>query len=234
MALRILAALSAVFVFAASGALAQGYGSSPYSQYGQGYIPNQQPQYAPRTNPRYAPSPQHQAPPRYAPDRPAADGADPAAKVSKQLNGLREFLAGMQGQSVNQERALNYIETQIAPDVDFKTMTDLSLGRLANRMSPQQRARAEAQLRRTFTTKLIEVMGDFRSTRFSVGKTRRGTSKGELVVPVRLDRWQGEPLKVNFRFYKARGGWKVFDAEAGGQSAVMFFRGYFARQWRGS
>jgi ABC-type transporter MlaC component len=100
-------------------------------------------------------------------------------------------------------------------------------------MTPGQRTAAESTLRNNFTAKLVETMGDIRSTRFSVGKTRRGTSRGELVVPVRLDRWRGQPLTINFRFYRAQGDWKVFDAEANGQSAVLFYRGFFARQWRG-
>jgi len=207
------------------------------------------PQYAPRYAPQngynynrgygrqgYAPRYRAGAQPQYAPQNAAPNPPnpnDPATRVSTQLSNLRAFLAQSQGGAIDPAQALGYIEKQIAPDIDFEAMTRIALGRLANRMTTQQRAAALTALRSNFTSKLVEAMGDIRATSFTVGKTRRGTSRGELVVPVRLDRWRGQPFTINFRFYQAKNGWKVFDAEAGGQSAVLFYRGYFARQWRG-
>ena len=192
------------------------YGS-PYGQnYNQGYAP------------RYIPQP--------APQKAAPQEDSPSAIVSTQLKNLRAFLDKSQGdasaRALNPSQVLGYIERQITPDIDFQTMTQMALGRLANRMTIQQRDAAMGALRSNFTSKLVEAMGDVRATRFTVGKTRRGASRGELVVPVRLDRWRGRPMTIKFRFYKSKDGWKVFDAEAGGQSAVLFYRGYFARQWR--
>jgi len=197
------------------------YGS-PYGQnYNQGYVP------------RYVPQPA----PQFAAPQVATPQVDsPSAKVSTQLKNLRAFLSKTQGDAsgggLDPSQVLGYIERQIAPDIDFQTMTKMALGRLANRMTAQQREAAMSALRSNFTSKLVEAMGDVRATRFTVGKTRRGASRGELVVPVRLDRWRGRPMTIKFRFYKSKDGWKVFDAEAGGQSAVLFYRGYFARQWR--
>lgn len=158
---------------------------------------------------------------------------DPAIKVKAQLAGLRAFLSEAQGGAIPPQKALAYVEQQIAPDIDFATMTRMSLGRLANRISPAQRAEAESTLRKNFATKIVEAMGDIRGTRVTIGATRPGQSRGELVVPVRLERWRGQPLSLNFRFYQSKDGWKVFDAVANGQSAVLFYRGWFARQWRG-
>jgi len=230
MAKLFLGAASALIVMSTGLAFAAGYGPQHGHQYNQGYIPGPYvPQAMQNKAPRYAPVPQRR---QIAPTV-ALNANDPAVKVSSQLANLRTFLTKSQDGGVDSAMALNYIQSQIAPDIDFQTMTRMSLGRLANRMTPAQRTAAENTLRNNFTAKLVETMGDIRSTRFSVGKTRRGTSRGELVVPVRLDRWRGQPLTINFRFYRAQGDWKVFDAEANGQSAVLFYRGYFARQWRG-
>lgn len=232
MAKLFVGALGALAVMTVSTAFAAGYGQ-PYTQsYNRGYIPGpyvppalqQQRQNA---QPRYAP-----AQPRTPAPAPLPNPDDPATKVSKQLANLRAFLEQAQDLPVDPVMAMEYIETQVAPDIDFPTMTRMALGRLAHRMSPQQRAQAEDALRTNFITKLVDAMGSMRTTGFTVGRTRPGTSRGELVVPVRLDRWQGQPLTINFRFYKTQSGWKVFDAEANGQSAVLFYRGYFARQWR--
>lgn len=209
--------LSAVVLITTGSAFAANYAP----QYGQRYAP----QYAPQYGQGYAP--------RAAAPQPAQTQNDPARKVSQQLSKLRAFLEKTQGGTVDPAQALQYIERQISPDVDFATMTRMSLGRLANRMTAQQRSTAQSILRNNFTSKLVQAMGDIRATHVSVGQTRPGTSRGELVVPVQLDRWRGQPMLINFRFFKSSDGWKVFDAEANGQSAVLFYRGYFARQWRG-
>lgn len=205
MAKLISSALSALIMISASSSFAAGYGQSYGQQYGQPYA---------------------------APQRTEVNQKDPARKVANQLKNLRTFLAKAKDNNIDRAQAMQFIESQITPDVDFATMTRMALGRLAMRMNPQQRAAAQDALRTNFTTKLVETMGDIRATRFTVGRTRVGTSRGELVVPVRLDRWRGQPLSVNFRFYESTDGWKVFDVQAGGQSAVMFYRGYFARQFR--
>ena len=162
--------------------------ATPYGQnYNQGYAP------------RYAP----QHPPLQAPQNAAPQQDDPSTKVSTQLSNLRAFLTqsqgGANGGALDPSQILGYIEKQIAPDIDFETMTQMALGRLANRMTPGQRDAALNALRSNFTSKLVEAMGDVRATRFTVGKTRRGTSRGELVVPVRLDHWRGRPMTIKFR-----------------------------------
>lgn len=206
--------VAAVTIASATSVLAASYGQGYGHRYGQPYTPQS-------------------AQPFAAPQRAAINKDDPARKVANQLKNLRTFLAKAQDNNIDRAQAMRFIENQITPDVDFESMTRLALGRLALRMSPQQRTEAQNAVRKNFTTKLVETMGDIRSTRFTVGRTYPGTSRGELVVPVRLDRWRGRPLSVNFRFYKSADGWKVFDVQAGGQSAVMFYRGYFARQFRG-
>ncbi|OEJ68401.1 Tgt2/MlaC family protein [Magnetovibrio blakemorei] len=228
LALAVVSATLTSATLAHSAEYGQQYAQNYERNYGQGYMTQNAPQQVQRAQPQQAP--------QYAPLRAAPQANDPARKVSIQLESLRTFLTQAQAQAQNgtidADAALSYIEKQIAPDIDFVTMARMSLGRLAQRMEPPQRAQALNALRRNFTTKLVEAMGDMRATRFTVGTTRPGSSRGELVVPVRLDRWRGEPLTINFRFYNAQGSWKVFDAEANGQSAILFYRGYFARQWR--
>lgn len=193
------------------------------ANYTPGYGPGYAPGYA---APAYRPGVQQRLQQHVQQD-------DPAIKVKAQLAGLRAFLAEAQGGPIDPKTALSYVEKQISPDVDFATMTRMSLGRLAQRLSPEQRAQAQATLRQNFSAKIVEAMGDIRGTRVNIGATRPGQSRGELVVPVRIERWRGSPLSLNFRFYKAKDGWKVFDAVANGQSAVLFYRGWFARQMRG-
>lgn len=235
------AAFTSAAVLAATSASAQQYGQPSYG-YGYGNVPPQnQQRYAPR-NPQYAPgccmkrsAPQMMAPRNYAPQAPQVDfkGApDPAISVKHNIEAFRNFVAQAQQTGIDHTTAIGIIADQIADDIDFTTMTKMALGRLSMRMSPQQRNNAREALQTNFTAKLVELAGDNLNTQFQVGKTRIGTSKGELVVPLSVKRGQAKPITVNLRYYHTNGKWKVFDAEASGQSVVMFYRGYFARQFR--
>lgn len=238
------AAFTSAAVLVATSASAQQYGQPSYG-YGYGNAPQQnQQRYAPR-NPRYAPgccmkrqAPQmapQMAPRNYAPQAPQVDfkgAADPAINVKHNIEAFRNFVAQAQQTGIEKNTAIKIIADQIAADIDFTTMTKMALGRLAMRMSPQQKDSAREALQTNFTAKLVELAGDNMNTQFQVGKTRIGTSKGELAVPLSVKRGQSKPITVNLRYYHTNGKWKVFDAEANGQSVVMFYRGYFARQFR--
>ncbi len=213
-----------------SGQPAYGYGYNT-SQNTQRYAP----QYKRFNTPRYAPQRGYGQRQGYAPQRPSVDFQglpDPAINVKYTIDAFRKFIAQARQTGIDPATAVGIIADQIADDIDFTTMTKMALGRLALRMSPQSRAEAQDALKNNFTAKLVELAGDNINTQFQVGNTRIGTSQGELVVPVALKRGQGDPITVNLRFYKAGNKWKVFDAEASGQSVVMFYRNYFARQFR--
>ncbi|MCW8916949.1 MAG: ABC transporter substrate-binding protein [Magnetovibrio sp.] len=208
--------------------------------YGYGYSPSQNTQrYVPNNNrfnsQRYAPQRAYRQQHNYAPQRPSVDFKglpDPAINVKYTVDAFRKFIAQARQTGIDPTTAVDIIADEIADDIDFTTMTQMALGRLARRMSPQKRAEALNMLKNNFTSKLVELAGDNINTQFQVGNTRIGTSQGELMVPLMLKRGTGQPITVNLRFYKAGDKWKVFDAEASGQSVVMFYRNYFARQFR--
>jgi phospholipid transport system substrate-binding protein len=43
----------------------------------------------------------------------------------------------------------------------------------------------------------------------------------------------GYPANLDFRFYRGKTGWKVFDVAANGSSALTYYRQYFARKMNG-
>ncbi|MBF0247158.1 MAG: ABC transporter substrate-binding protein [Alphaproteobacteria bacterium] len=191
------------------------------------------PYYAP-----YAGTP-FNAPPQSRTSRPPAPAqaapvqhASPSQLITNQVTGLRNYVAKNEGR-IDPAKALAFIEGQIAKDIDFPTMTRMALGRAGQSLNDQQRAAAEKELRGNFAGKLVDVLGDIQSTRIQVGDTQNGNRQDEAVVPVRVDRWNRQPLDLVFYFRSSRDGWKMYDAEANGQSAVLFYRGYFMRQMRG-
>ena len=44
----------------------------------------------------------------------------------------------------------------------------------------------------------------------------------------------GIPTKLDFRFYKSKDGWKIFDVKAAGNSAVVYYRKMFREMYRPS
>jgi phospholipid transport system substrate-binding protein len=42
----------------------------------------------------------------------------------------------------------------------------------------------------------------------------------------------GIPTKLEFRFYKSKDGWKIFDVKAAGNSAVVYYRNQFKHLYR--
>ena len=156
---------------------------------------------------------------------------DPAEIVSDRLAKVRRFLSQAAGK-ISQNQAMNFIERNISPDVDFDMMTEMALGPMARRMSDELKADAKSLLKSNFTERLVNVIGDVRKTRLTVGRAQRGSRPDEAEVPVLLAQWQGRPMELTFRFYAKDGKWKMFDAEANGQSAVLFYRTLFRKQLR--
>ncbi|MCU7868794.1 MAG: ABC transporter substrate-binding protein, partial [Candidatus Thiodiazotropha sp. (ex Lucinoma borealis)] len=42
----------------------------------------------------------------------------------------------------------------------------------------------------------------------------------------------GYPANIDFRFYRSKAGWKVFDVSANGNSAIAFYRQHFVNKMR--
>lgn len=155
----------------------------------------------------------------------------PADVLRKGINELRTFLTS--GQGGNTGGLTGFVETRMAPYFDFNFMTKSSLGPTWRRMNPVDRDQAKAWLRQNFLAKLTDYVGDYRSSRIDVLAAQGGTSRGEMVVPVRVWRQSASPMSLNFRFYRSKGGWRIFDVSANGQSAIIFYRGYIKRMLRG-
>ncbi len=165
--------------------------------------------------------------PAYAPPRPAID--EPAALVQHGIAKLQAFQTQNRGRA-NPALAAAFVEQTIAPYFDFAAMTRWALGSRGGRLSGAQTARAVAQLKSHFLAAVARQVGDHRTTRITVHASRRG--RNEIIVPATVQPRDGRPSLLEFRFFHGPASWRIFDVKAGGQSAVVFYRGYFARLMR--
>jgi phospholipid transport system substrate-binding protein len=93
-------------------------------------------------------------------------------------------------------------------------------------MGPEQKAMMQEQLTSSFMTTLVQNL-----TTYTNQPIRYFTPRGQNSNDVNVRAWimqpRGYPTKLEFRFYKGKDGWKVFDVKADGNSAVVFYKKQF-------
>jgi len=90
-------------------------------------------------------------------------------------------------------------------------------------MSTEQRAALAASLEARFLGGLAGKLAKYKGQQVRFFRPRRGP-RGAVSVPVGILRPGGYPSKLEFRMYRADGGWKVYDVLANGRSAVAYYR----------
>ncbi|MGB5261271.1 MAG: ABC transporter substrate-binding protein [Gammaproteobacteria bacterium] len=157
-----------------------------------------------------------------SPDK--AVSTSPGAIVKDGISKLQRFIKS--GRAQNREQALAFMATEIEPYFDFEYMTRWAAGPAWRRMSPQQRARVQRELKQSF----METLADKLVT-YSDQPIRYFTPRGQESNDVRVSVWimqpSGIPTRLEFRFYRSESGWKVFDVKAEGNSAVIYYRNQF-------
>jgi len=153
-----------------------------------------------------------------------AKASEPAAILKAGISKLTRFIRS--GASKDNARAMEFIQTEIAPYFDFEYMTRWAAGPTWRRMTPEQRATMQEQLSTSFLNTLAQKLGTY-----SDQPIRYFTPRGQGVDDVRVRAWimqpTGIPTKLEFRFYKSKDGWKIFDVKAEGNSAVVYYRKQF-------
>ncbi|GAB6051999.1 hypothetical protein JCM17960_08190 [Magnetospira thiophila] len=220
--IKTLAAALAVLTLTAAAAQAQYPGpTGPYGPQGApgSYAGKYPGTYAPRTmGPRMPQRPQR-------PQRPAR--AETETLVEEGIGKLRSFV--MQNREADKTAMLGFVTSEIAPYFDFNHMTKWAMGPRWSEMNEAERAKAGGWLTENFLEALVRHMGVYQGARTQIqrayeGRDGRATTS---TVPVTVETRNGNVTNLEFRFYKSKDGWKVYDVKANGQSALMFYRNAF-------
>jgi phospholipid transport system substrate-binding protein len=157
----------------------------------------------------------------------------PESIVREGIGKLQAFVAG--GGGVEPQKALGFIQEEIAPYFDFGYMAEWTAGGYWSQMSDEAKAQLVDRLRDRFLRALAHHVGAYTTPEVRVGSLRPGSSPGEVMVPTlvkpRYGR-AGPAMRLSFRFYRGAEGWKIFDVTANNQSAVMYYRQEFAERMR--
>jgi len=184
------------------------------------------PYYYPGANPGTGQYPGARA---YGPQPRAARTTAPApdAIVRQGIDRLKGFMA--RGGAAQPPEIKAFLNREISPYFDFNYMAKWAGGATYQRMNEEQRRMFSLKLKSMFFSALARNLGTYSNTspRIDVSRPRARGSSGEVDVMTRVQPDRGYPVKLTFRFYRSKDGWKVFDVTANGTSAVAYYRKYF-------
>ena len=188
--------LLTVFILLVS-ALSQTVIAAPYAPYQPGGYPGL--------------APQTQSPP-------------PEVIVKSGITKLTTFIQN--GGAQDPARAMQFLETDVAPYFDFEYMARWAAGPAWRRMSAEQRDSMQQQLTSSFMNTLVQKLTTYTNQPIRYF-TPRGQGRNDVSVSAWIMQPSGIPTKLEFRFYKSSNGWKIFDVKAAGNSAVVHYRNQF-------
>jgi phospholipid transport system substrate-binding protein len=166
-----------------------------------------------------APAPMAQQPREVGPEQVLREG----------IGRLIGFMDEKQRPSPAQLRA--FVDNKIAPYFDFAYMTQWIAGPKYRSMSPEQKEKMEGRLQGLFLGALVQRLGNYSDQQVRFLPPRRGRSN-DVTVGVGIIQPDGYPAEIDFRFYRSKQGWRIFDVSANGSSALVHFRQKFKRDMR--
>jgi len=153
----------------------------------------------------------------------------PGAIVRDGIEKLQRFIKS--GHARNRDQALGFMKAEIEPYFDFEYMTQWAAGSAWRRMSPQQRAAARDKLQNAFMNTLASKLVTYTNQPIRYF-TPRGSTRNDVRVRVWIMQPSNIPTRLEFRFYRRGGDWKIFDVKAEGNSAVVYYRKHFRELFR--
>lgn len=154
----------------------------------------------------------------------------PAAILKQGLRKLMAFAGG--DRKPDRLQAEAFLEREIAPYFDFAYMASWAAGnRLWQQMGREQQDELVQLIKQDFLTTLATRLTGFGDQQVQVLRPR-GVAENEVIVSVSILNPQAYPARLDFRFFLAEDGWRVFDVAANGSSAVMHYRQQFRRMMR--
>ena len=163
--------------------------------------------------------------PRMAPQ---TQSTAPAVIVKNGITKLTTFIQN--GGAQDRARAMQFLETDIAPYFDFEYMTRWAAGPAWRQMSAEQRSNMQQQLTNSFMSTLVQKLTTYTNQPIRYF-TPRGQNRNDVSVSAWIMQANGIPTKLEFRFYKSNNGWKIFDVKAAGNSAVVHYRNQFKHMY---
>ncbi len=160
---------------------------------------------------------------------------DPQALVRDTSERMLSVLRAQREQlEKHPERIYDLVNEIVIPHFDFSRISRWVLGKYWRQATPEQRRRFENEFRtllvKTYATSLLEFIDD--QFRYPPVRMKPGAKR----VTVRTDviRQGAQPVRIEYRLFRGRDGWKAYDVLVEGVSLVANYRSSFAEEIRKS
>ena len=155
-----------------------------------------------------------------------AELAEPAQVLRSGIETLTSYLD--RSSNISPAQLQGYLEEKIVPYFDFQRMSHWTAGPLNRKLDAGQKIQLQEVLKKRFLTAMAEQLSHYRNSRIQYMRPKGNLYKGEVTLGVRVFSRNQPPVQVDFKLYKSRGGWKVYDVVANGMSAVSHYRKEFS------
>ncbi len=124
------------------------------------------------------------------------------------------------------------VDQVVIPHFDFTRMSRWVLGKYWRQATPEQRERFATEFRtllvKTYATSLLEFIDD----QFKYPPLRMKPDAKRVTVRTDVIRSGAAPVRIEYRLFKGKEGWKAYDVLVEGISLVANYRSSFAEEIR--
>ncbi|MHB1062079.1 MAG: MlaC/ttg2D family ABC transporter substrate-binding protein [Thiobacillus sp.] len=131
-------------------------------------------------------------------------------------------------------RVHQLVEAKILPNFDFNRMTQLALGRHWSRANAKQKQELVTEFRNLLVRTYSSSLTAFTDQTIDFKPFAMKPADTDVTVRSEIRQPGGQPIPINYSFYKTAFGWKVYDVTIDGVSLITNYRSSFASTIRQS
>lgn len=163
----------------------------------------------------------------YYPPQEISGLEEPARVLRIGVESLTGYLNDNKG--VPPEQLHAFLEQEIVPYFDFNRMAFWAAGETNRYLNPEQRQQLTVMLRERFLQTMAEELSGYKQSRIQYLRPRGNPRRGDVTLGVRVFGADSYPVQLDFKLYRGKEGWKVYDVVANGVSAVSHYRNEFSQ-----
>lgn len=130
--------------------------------------------------------------------------------------------------SGNIQRAIELIETKVAPHFDFPRMTSLAVGRTWQKADEGLRKALIEEFRTLLVRTYANALTAYREQNVSFKPSPKPAAGDEVTVRSQINKPGAAPIPLDYSLSMSDGSWKVFDVMVANVSLVTNYRSSFA------
>lgn len=132
----------------------------------------------------------------------------------------------------NPDRLKALVEEIIAPNIDFRQLSRLAVGKYWRIATTDQQERFREEFKQLLIRIYSKSLADFSGQGISYQSLNTKTDGRRAVIRTILEQPSTSSVTMDYSLYKTTSGWKIYDVKIEGVSLVRSYRSTFAREIR--